>query len=32
MKNHEKTHNSGYSEAHDRAQKRFDGAPWKTNY
>ena len=29
---HEKTHNCGYSEAHDRAQKRFDGAPWKNNY
>ena len=29
---HEKTHNSGYSEAHDRAQKRFDGAPWNNNY
>ena len=29
---HEKTHNSGYSEAHNRAQKRFDGASWNNNY
>lgn len=29
---HEKIHNSGYSETHDRAQKRFNGAPWKNNY
>ena len=28
----EKTHNSGYSEAHDRAQRRFDGAQWNNNY
>ena len=29
---HEKIQNSGYFEAHDRAQKRFDGAPWNNNY
>ena len=29
---HERTHDSGYSEAYDRAEKRFNGAPWKNNY
>ena len=23
--------NSGYSDAHDRAQKRYNGNPWDTN-
>ena len=28
----ESTYDSGYSEAHDRAQSRFDGAPSKENF
>ena len=25
-------YDSGYSEAHNRAQTRFDGAPWENNF
>lgn len=28
----ESERNCGYSEAHERAQKHFNGAPWETNY
>jgi len=28
---HERVHKSGYSEAHDRAQKHFNGAPWQND-
>jgi hypothetical protein len=29
---HELKYDSGYSEAHDRAQSRFDGAPWEDKF
>ena len=28
---HEQKFNSGYTEAHERVQSRFDGAPWQNN-
>ena len=31
-RHHELKYDSGYSEAHDRAQSRFDGAPWEDNW
>ena len=31
-RHHELKYDSGYSEAHDRAQSRFDGAPWEYNW
>ena len=31
-RHHELNYDSGYSEAHDRAQSRFDGAPWEDNW
>ena len=30
-RHHESKYNSGYSEAHDRAQSRYDGFPWDHN-
>ena len=30
--NYEKKYGPGYSEAHDYAQSRFDGAPWDNNF
>ena len=29
---HELKYDSGYNEAHNRAQTRFDGAPWNNKY
>ena len=31
-RHHELKYGSGYSEAHNRAQTRFDGAPWENNF
>lgn len=31
-RHHELKYDSGYSKAHDRAQSRFDGAPWENNW
>jgi len=31
-RHHELKYSSGYSEAHDRAQSRFDGAPWEDQF
>ena len=31
-RHHELKYGSGYSEAHDRAQSRFDGAPWEDQF
>ena len=31
-RHHELKYDSGYSEAHDRTQSRFDGAPWEDNW
>lgn len=31
-RHHELKYDSGYSEAHDRAQNHFDGAPWEDNW
>ena len=31
-RHHELKYNSGYSEAHNRAQTRFDGAPWEDEF
>ena len=31
-RHHELKYGSGYSEAHDRAQSRFDGAPWEDRF
>ena len=31
-RHHELKYGSGYSEAHNRAQTRFDGAQWKNNF
>jgi hypothetical protein len=31
-RHHELKYGSGYSEAHDQAQSRFDGAPWEDQY
>jgi hypothetical protein len=31
-RHHKLKHGSGYSEAHDRAQTRFDGAPWENQF
>lgn len=31
-RNYKLKHDSGYSEAHDYAQTRFDGAPWEDNW
>lgn len=31
-RHHELKYDSGYSEAHDRAQSRFDGAPWDQDW
>ena len=31
-RHHELKYGSGYSEAHNRAQSRFDGAPWEENW
>ena len=31
-RHHELKYGSGYSEAHNRAELRFDGAPWKDQF
>ena len=31
-RHHELKYGSGYSEAHNRSQTRFDGAPWENNF
>ena len=31
-RHHELKYNSDYSEAHDRAQSRFDGTPWEDKF
>ena len=31
-RHHELNYGSGYSEAHDQAQSRFDGAPWEDQF
>jgi len=31
-RHHELNYNSGYLEAHDRVQSRFDGAPWEDKF
>jgi hypothetical protein len=31
-RHHELKYGSGYNEAHNRAQTRFDGAPWENQF
>ena len=31
-RHHELKYGSGYNEAHNRAQSRFDGAPWENEF